>query len=250
MVLSSILKIILRLIFLTNLSNMKNRYDDNIREANQLILDLTPGNVDLRLMLAFELAEKLKGKSDYKIIELGCGEGDLTKYLFKIIPDIQLEALDISPEMLSSAKENLKGHADQIVFIESDAEDFLEKGGDNTYDFILSAWTIHNFPWTEKEKVFRRIFASLKTGGTMLLMDKVYVDDPIETQLSYDMQMKRYQKLGDAVRDDMLKHEVQDFSLDYRMSETQTKEVLGKIGFKDFEVIDRVGRDVVISVTK
>lgn len=229
---------------------MENRYNDNIREANQMILDLTPGNVALRVMLACELGEKIKSTSKYSIIELGCGEGDLTAYLLKVIPNLQLEVLDVSPEMLLSAKEKLKEYTDRLVFVQSDANDYLKSKGDQVYDFILSAWTIHNFLWDDKKKIFAQIFASLKPGGMMFLMDKIYEDNPQNAQVSYDMQIARYKKLGDLVRDDMLAHEIQDFSPDYKMSETPTREVLEKIGFKNFSIIDRVGRDVVISVSK
>lgn len=229
---------------------MDNRYDNSLREANQMILDLTPGNVTLRVMLACEFRERIKGKAEYRVIELGSGEGDLTAYLFKVIPDIALEVLDVSPEMISSAKVRLAEYGNRVTYIANDANDYLKSVGDTAYDFILSAWTIHNFTWEDKKKLFVQIFSSLKPGGMMLLMDKIYADDPKEAQVSYGMQIARYKKLGDLVRDDMLAHEVQDFSDDYRMSETQTREVLETIGFKDFKIIDRVGRDVVIAVTK
>lgn len=229
---------------------MENRYDSNIREANQMILDLTPGNVTLRVMLACELAGLVKGKTNPKIIELGCGEGDLTEYLFKVIPDLNLELLDVSPEMITLAKEKLSNRIQSVSFVEQDAADYLNKVGNDTYDFIISAWTVHNFPWNDKKKLFQQIYDSLKPGGVMLLMDKLYEDDSKAAQLSYDMQIERYKKLGDSVREDMLSHEVQDFSDDYRMQETQTKEVLESIGFKGCKVVDRVGRDVVITASK
>lgn len=229
---------------------MENRYDNNIREANQLILDLTPGNVPLRVMVAYELASILPSKNNPKIIELGCGEGDLTWYLFKVIPSLQIEALDISAEMIASAKEKLASHQNAVTFIQDDASTYLKNSGEDVYDVIISAWTIHNFIWNDKKKIFEQIYTSLKTGGVMLLMDKIYEDDPVAAQASYDMQINRYKKLDDMVRDDMLSHEVQDFSEDYKMSETQTKQVLEAIGFKNFKVIDRVGRDAVISAEK
>jgi ubiquinone/menaquinone biosynthesis C-methylase UbiE len=201
-------------------------------------------------MLACELSNLIKEKQDPEIIELGCGEGDLTEYLFKVIPNLKLELLDVSVEMITIAKDKLSNHTQSVSFIEKDAAGYLSEVGDNKYDFIISAWTIHNFPWNDKKKLFQQIFNSLKSGGVMLLMDKIYEDDLRAAQLSYDMQINRYKKLGDSVREDMLLHEVHDFSDDYRMSEVQTKKVLEEIGFKNFKVIDRVGRDLVISIEK
>ncbi len=229
---------------------MENRYNDNIREANQMILDLTPGNVTLRLMLAIELSNRLKEKIGYKIIELGCGEGDLTQYMLKVMPSLGLEVLDVSAEMLSLAKSKLEAYGDNVKYVQSDAYDYLKLIGEEKYDVIVSAWTIHNFPWDDKERIFQQIFSSLKPGGILLLMDKIYVDDLVVAQTYYNGQIARYKKLNDLVREDMLAHEVQDYSPAYKMSETQTKKALEKVGFKDFKLIDRIERDAVISVEK
>ena len=229
---------------------MKNRYDDNIREANQTILDLTAGNVTLRLMLAFELLDKLKEKTDHKVIELGCGEGDLTHYLFKVIPNLEMEVLDVSAEMLSLAKTKLVNYRDKVRYMQSDANEHVKFVGNEQYDVIVSAWTIHNFIWDDKKEIFQQIFSSLKPGGTMLLMDKIYADDPVVSQSSYDSQIARYEKLNDLVREDMLAHELQDYSPEYKMSELQTKVTLESVGFKNFKIIDRIERDVVVSVQK
>lgn len=215
-----------------------------------MILDLTPGNVTLRLMLACELANKLKGKGNYKMIELGCGEGDLTQYLFKTVPDLKLEILDISPEMLALAEGKLKGYEGTVEYIQADAHDYLMSAGENKYDVIVSAWTIHNFPWDDKKKMFKQIFSSLKPGGVMFLMDKIYADNSIEAQDMYDAQINRYKRLSDLVREDMLKHEAQDYSSDYKMTGEQTRDILQSIGFKNYKVIDRIERDTVISVEK
>lgn len=81
-------------------------------------------------------------------------------------------------------------------------------------------------------------------------MDKIYVDDAVEAQNSYNVQINRYKRLDDSVRDAMLAHEVQDYTLEYRMTEEQTKTCLESIGFKNYKIIDRVERDIVISVEK
>ncbi len=41
-----------------------------------------------------------------KILELGCGPGNITKYLLTRRPDFQIEAIDLAPNMIKLAKEN------------------------------------------------------------------------------------------------------------------------------------------------
>jgi len=40
------------------------------------------------------------------ILEIGCGPGNITKYLLNKRPDFKIEAIDISPEMIELAKAN------------------------------------------------------------------------------------------------------------------------------------------------
>tara|TARA_Y100000034_G_C6575198_1_gene249389 strand:- start:281 stop:511 length:231 start_codon:yes stop_codon:yes gene_type:complete len=75
---------------------LKNRYDDKLREGNQLINELNPGNTILKIGLAHEIRKSLKTKSNLKILEIGSGEGDLTKYILKMNPSVNLIALDVS----------------------------------------------------------------------------------------------------------------------------------------------------------
>lgn len=42
-----------------------------------------------------------------KILEIGCGPGNITRYLIQQRPDFQLTAIDIAPNMLALAKKNV-----------------------------------------------------------------------------------------------------------------------------------------------
>lgn len=230
--------------------SMENRYNNTLREANQMILELTPANTVLRIVLSFLLKEKLAGRADSRIIELGCGEGDLTERMLAVNKDVSVEALDVSKEMLEMAKMRLQSFAPRVAFVHADAGEYLEERGPGVYDFILSAWVIHNFTWDDKRQLFRHIFASLKTGGYMLFLDKVYPDDENLSRRYYESQVKRYRLVEGAAGDDIIQHEAQDFSLDYRMKESETLECLNKVGFRNIEVVDRVEREVVMSARK
>ena len=100
---------------------MQNRYKDTIADANQLILDLTPTNYVLRQVLAIYMKQNnIKGKG----IEIGCGEGDLTKYLLSH-NSMHLTALDVSARMISKAKKNLSEFEKSISYITKDALVYL-----------------------------------------------------------------------------------------------------------------------------
>ena len=49
---------------------------------------------------------RLIQKSAPRIFEIGCGPGNITKYLLSKRPDFKMDAIDVAPEMIKLAKEN------------------------------------------------------------------------------------------------------------------------------------------------
>lgn len=227
---------------------MKNRYDGSIREADDLILSLTPGN-SLKSVLALDLTDRLRIVPNPRIIEIGCGQGELALRICKLIPHADLTLVDVSPEMITHARRTLRNYR-QAVFIEDDAEAFLEKSEHGAYDCAVSTWVVHNIPWEDKKKLFKGIFSILKEGGELVLMDKIYPDDSLVAERLHNAQIKRYQKIPGQAGNDLLMHETVDFSDAYRMSETQTEHELRSAGFSAVITIDRIGRDLLIRAVK
>jgi len=151
---------------------MQNRYDEKLREGNQAIIDLSPANVTLRIVSALEVKKALAGRHS-KVLEIGIGEGDLTKFIFKYNPEMVLDAVDISEDMVGSAKKNLVGHENEINYFCSDALEFLKSRKDG-YDVVVSSWVVHNFKQQDRKALFKEIFAKLNDGGKIIVMDKIY----------------------------------------------------------------------------
>jgi cyclopropane fatty-acyl-phospholipid synthase-like methyltransferase len=45
-------------------------------------------------------------KPDSKILEIGCGPGNITKYLLSKRPDLRIEGIDVAPNMIELARQN------------------------------------------------------------------------------------------------------------------------------------------------
>ena len=229
---------------------LQNRYDETLRKYNQNIINLGPANQTMRIELALEIKKLLTQNPDTKVLEIGVGEGDSTKDILQHNPGIQIDCLDISPEMIASAKKILGAQSQNINFIQDDAYEFLDKRKNDQYGIITSSWTIHNFPWEEKEKLFAKIFDSLTPDGTMLLMDKIYTDNNIANNYLLRIQNARYKYLPNIAQEAILNHELQDFGYDYKMKEPQVKNFLYKTGFRTVEFLDRIERDVLLLAKK
>ncbi len=84
-----------------------------------------------------------------------------------------LDVLDISPKMIKITRKNLYRYSTHrnINFICKDALTFLRECN-HTYDAITSAWTVHNFKWKDKIKLFKAIYQKLnKENGKLFLSE-------------------------------------------------------------------------------
>lgn len=91
---------------------------------------------------------------DEKILDIGCGTGDLTQKIAEAgaIPT----GIDASPEMITTAKQKYP----DVTFIKADASSFRS---DQRFDAVFSNAALH---WMkEAEQVIQTIAAVLKPGG-------------------------------------------------------------------------------------
>lgn len=95
-------------------------------------------------------------KPDAKLLDVGCGPGNITQYLLSKRPDFDILGIDIAPNMVKLAKENNPGASFDVL--DSRNLDSLNKGYDavvagfclpylsssETKDFIVSAYNLLN----------------------------------------------------------------------------------------------------------
>ena len=108
-----------------------------------------------RSPLAELIANKLRPWADDKLVtralDMGTGSGCIAIALGKFFPDIEIDAIDYSPEALQVANINLEYHkmTDRINLIESDFFSNLpEHQYSNSYDLIIS-----NPPYVDQEDI-------------------------------------------------------------------------------------------------
>lgn len=222
---------------------LENRYEGDLRDANQAIIELIPADLTLRVVTALEF--KRLYKDGARALEIGCGEGDSVLPILERT-DANIDALDESPEMISIAKQVLSKFGDRVTFITKDAGEYLETC--EPYDIITSSWTFHNFKKDIREQLFKLIFNKLKPGGTFIYMDKVYASGDKRTP--FDVQNARHRRyLSPELAKSVADHDEQDFSDTYRIDEEYLVPFLTSIGFK-VEIVDRVERDIVLVAQK
>ncbi|WP_066425620.1 trans-aconitate 2-methyltransferase [Anabaena sp. 4-3] len=106
-----------------------------------------------------------------RILELGCGTGELSLKLLKHCPDAQVIALDYSPRMLEFAQAKIAsaGYGQRWTGVQADFGDWavnpekLNIGKE--LDGCVSSLAIHHLQDEMKLKLFQRIAASLHPNG-------------------------------------------------------------------------------------
>lgn len=105
------------------------------------------------------LIEELNLKGSEHILDLGCGNGLITRELAERVPNGKVLGIDSSPSMLDKAKTHqLRNMEFQLLDIRD--MDFVEE-----FDLVFSNAAMH---WVKEHGiVLRKVHASLKAGGTV-----------------------------------------------------------------------------------
>ncbi len=107
-----------------------------------------------------------------RILDIGCGDGRVTKYIASLVPDGSVLGLDSSPLMLSAAQANA---GPNLSFILGDAVTLPFK---NQFDFVVSFNCLH---WVSEIKTaIEQVRAALFPGGkALILVAPIQVRHPI-----------------------------------------------------------------------
>ena len=119
-----------------------------------------------------------------RILELGCGTGELSLKICARYPSAQIIALDYSPRMLQFAKNKIDsaGYTSRWTGIEADFGDWTNEPDKTNigigFDAVVSSLAIHHLTNEMKLKLFQRIRESLNSGGVFWNADPILPESP------------------------------------------------------------------------
>ena len=99
-----------------------------------------------------------------RLIDIGCGPGAFLCLVEGKYPDIQLNALDLSEEMIQETRERL---AETAIATVGDSENMPLEGGQ--YQAVTCNMSIHHYP--HPQKALNEMYRILVPGGYLLLND-------------------------------------------------------------------------------
>jgi tRNA (cmo5U34)-methyltransferase len=111
----------------------------------------------------------LDPEAPVRVLELGCGSGNLSLFIAHLFPNARLTLVDLSPEMLAQAKNKLSPHLNRVTFQQAN---FLEADlQENAFDWVVSSFALHHLLDIEKPRVYQQIYRCLKPGGILRIAD-------------------------------------------------------------------------------
>jgi trans-aconitate 2-methyltransferase len=119
-----------------------------------------------------------------RILELGCGTGELSLKILQRCTDAQIIAIDYSPRMLEFAKQKITacGYQHRWTGIEADFGDWANHpetfafGGE--FDACVSSLAIHHLKDEMKFQLLQRIWENLAVGGCFWNADPILPESP------------------------------------------------------------------------
>jgi Methylase involved in ubiquinone/menaquinone biosynthesis len=111
------------------------------------------------------IINELPDKRKIKLLDIGCGTGDLIYSISKSHPDWQICGIDISTCMLKQAQE--KNSA--FVLCEGNVHQLPYK--ENMFDIVTNVVSFHHYE--KPEKALNEMYRILKPGGILFLIDSI-----------------------------------------------------------------------------
>lgn len=108
------------------------------------------------------------GFAPVRILELGCGSGNLTLELCRRFPGICIDAIDLSGELLKIARARTNTVA--VNFLKEDFRCLDLSAA--SYDLVISSISIHHLKDDEKKVLFNRVLSWLSVGGILTFSDQ------------------------------------------------------------------------------
>jgi tRNA (cmo5U34)-methyltransferase len=148
------------------MESVENFYDQLSPKYSELIRKCVPRYAELLFNMFCYIPENFRPR---RILDLGCGTGNLTEQIRFHFPDAHITALDISGEILKECANRFRtDHS--ISYVQADFRDLPFEPG--SFDLVMSSIAIHHIEDPEKSSLYHRIYEILGQGGLFIFSDQ------------------------------------------------------------------------------
>lgn len=137
-------------------------------------------------------------KNDSKVIDIGCGPGNISAYLLKKRPDLKVLGIDLSSKMLEFAKANLPS----AEFQQLDCRDIGEL--QKNFDAVICGFCLPYLSREESFELLNQIQNTLNAEGILYLSTMVaykYCSHWVGSSRGGDAKLLTYYHQADQLKD-------------------------------------------------
>ena len=179
--------------------------EENAREFLEFERSAIPG-AELQFSVIGKIAEEWCGNPG-TILDLGCGDGVLGRFLMSVFPETSCVFADFSDEMLRTAGERLAGSSRaHVVKADFSSPTWLDAvSAHKPFDIVISGLAIHHQPDRRKKEIYSEMHDILSPGGVFLnlehvmsktpeverLFEEYYIDHLLDYHSASDSSIKR-----------------------------------------------------------
>lgn len=113
-----------------------------------------------------DLATRLAGYAPDRILEVGCGQGNVARHLLRHLPECEYVGIDVSPDPGSG----YAGPRQRVQFRQIRLADFAAQSP-GRFDLVLFVDVIHHVPVAERIPLLREAAALVTPGGLLAIKD-------------------------------------------------------------------------------
>ncbi len=151
---------------------VKRHFEEEARDFDNIILTLIPEYP--RMVEALVAAIPFESAAPVRIIDLGCGTGNIAHAVLDAFPNAHVTCLDLAENMIAMAKAKLATYP-RVRYVVGDFTAF-----DGEYDAVISSLALHHLATDEdKRRFYRRIYDRLRPGGVFYNGDVVLASSDI-----------------------------------------------------------------------
>ncbi len=114
-------------------------------------------------------------KDEIRVLDLGAGTGLFSGHVMQRFPQARFVLYDISSQMLDVARERFAEVKERVSIVETD---YLRLDAIDTYDAIISSFSIHHLAHADKQRLFSLAYRALKTSGAFINIDQIQAPTP------------------------------------------------------------------------
>jgi ubiquinone/menaquinone biosynthesis C-methylase UbiE len=161
------------------------------------------------------------------ILDLGCGNGNVTHTLAQLFPEAHYTLIDASQDMLDLCKQRFKSNNINYHNVYFNDFSFKEAG----YDLVVAGFSLHHCDTEEKKNIYKKIYHGLKNGGIFACSD-LMIDKSEKAHQALLNYWEAYvsKSFPDGKKWSWLKEHYQEF--DKPESITKHVQLLKEAGFK------------------